>query len=359
MHDIIDQLSAHLNIFDNTALEQSKLELEQQTSTAHFWETDTAQETMKELAAVTTELEEYQQLKRIHADLQDLAPLIEQTDQQSADYQAYQAEFTSLAQQATKLLEKIKVQQYLSGPYDAFGCLFAVHAGQGGTEAMDWAQMLERMYLRYFEQKNWQFQLLSKNMGEEAGIKAVEYQILGRYAYGMLKHERGTHRLVRLSPFNADHLRQTSFALVEVLPLLSATSSQLSIPDDQLEWKFSRSSGAGGQNVNKVNTAVELRHLPTGAVVKCQEERSQVQNKERALQKLKAILAQAEEEKRVATLAQEKGAHVHASWGSQIRNYVLHPYKLVKDTRTKVESSDAEAVLDGDIEPFIQAAIRL
>lgn len=359
MHNIIQKLEEQLAQFDLKHLQTVQTQLEQQTQAPQFWDTPTAQATMKELVAVGAEIEEFHTLQRMRSDLIDLERMIDQSEPDSQEQTTYVTEFDSVSEQAETLLSKLQVTQHLSGPYDSYGCLFSIHSGQGGTEAMDWAQMLERMYTRYFDQKNWRYQLVSKSMGDEAGIKAVEYQVEGRYAYGMLKHERGAHRLVRLSPFNADNLRQTSFALVEVLPMIPASTSHTLISDDQLEWKFSRSSGAGGQNVNKVNTAVELRHLPTNTVVKCQEERSQVQNKERAMQKLQALLAQVEEDKRLAALAKEKGIHTHASWGNQIRNYVLHPYKLVKDTRTKVETSDAEAVLDGALEPFIQAAIRL
>jgi peptide chain release factor 2 len=215
------------------------------------------------------------------------------------------------------------------------------------------------MYTRYFDLKGWKNQLLSLSQGEEAGLKSVEYLVDAAYAYGYLRGEAGAHRLVRQSPFNADSLRQTSFALVEVLPLIDEGSSEIEVADSELSWNFSRAGGAGGQNVNKVNTAVELTHLPTGLVVKCREERSQVQNKQRALQKLKSLLAKQEEDRRRAELAKEKGNFVQASWGNQIRNYVLHPYHLVKDTRTGVETADTQGVLNGEIDEFIQAEIKV
>jgi peptide chain release factor 2 len=223
---------------------------------------------------------------------------------------------------------------------------------------MDWANMVRRMYLRYFERRGWKTELIEESMGEDAGIKSASYEVRGSYVYGYLKGERGTHRLVRQSPFNADNLRQTSFALVEVMPLIEAGDTQIEVKDGELEWKFSRAGGAGGQNVNKVNSAVELTHLPTGIVVKCREERSQAQNRERALSLLKGQLALLEAQKLDAEMAKVKGKHVNASWGNQIRNYVLHPYHLVKDTRSEVETADTTSVLDGDLDQFIEAEVK-
>jgi peptide chain release factor 2 len=233
-----------------------------------------------------------------------------------------------------------------------------IHAGQGGTEAMDWSEMLKRMYLRYAERQGWKTTLIEESRGEDAGIKSATFEITAPYAYGYLKHERGTHRLVRQSPFNADALRQTSFALVEVMPLIDQDNTAIEIKDAELSWHFSRAGGAGGQNVNKVNSAVELTHIPTGIIVRCREERSQAQNRARALSTLKSKLAQLEDDKFAAEMARVKGKHVHASWGNQIRNYVLHPYHLVKDTRTEIETSDTAAVLDGDLDVFVQAEVR-
>ncbi len=344
---------------DLQALENKKVELESLTLASSFWQQPQAQSIVQELAEYSNLLKEYQELNRVLRDTQDLEIATQDENQSSGDRQSFLLELEKQESLLKKLVKSLEYSQYLSGEYDRLGCLFSVHSGQGGTEAMDWADMLQRMYSRYFERKKWKYQLISETRGEEAGIKQIEYEVHAPFAYGFLKHERGTHRLVRQSPFNADSLRQTSFALVEILPLIPPTDLTIEIKDEELEWKFSRSSGAGGQNVNKVNTAVELRHLPTDIVVRCQEERSQTQNKEKALQKLKSLLAQKKEDERQQKLQIEKGLHSNASWGTQIRNYVLHPYKLVKDTRTGVETSQAEQVLDGDLDEFIDAAVRL
>lgn len=254
-------------------------------------------------------------------------------------------------------LKNIEVYLYLSGRFDKTNAFLTIHAGQGGVDAMDWAQMLARMYQRYFERKGYTYEVMDETKGEEAGIKNINFLVEGEFAYGYLKNETGTHRMVRLSPFNANNLRQTSFALVEVLPQTDEDFGTV-INEDDLEWDFYRASSHGGQNVQKVSSAVRLTHKPTGIVVTSQTERYQNQNREYALKLLKAKLLILDEKKRKDEEAKMKGEYKPASWGNQIRNYVLHPYQMVKDVRTQVETSNVDAVLDGEIDIFIDAELK-
>ncbi len=254
------------------------------------------------------------------------------------------------------LVNDLETKLYLSGPYDPNNAIVSIHSGQGGVEAMDWANMLYRMYGRFVEEQGWKLEELEYDPGEEAGIKEVSFHITGGYAYGFLKHEAGVHRLVRNSPFNANNLRQTSFALVEVIPEVSENKA-IQLKEEELEWDFFRSGGKGGQNVNKVSTAVRLKHKPTGMVVSSQRERSQEQNRDLALKLLMGKLLALREEQQLEELLTLRGKHVTPGWGNQIRSYVLSPYHLVKDLRTEYEETNTEPVLDGKLNGFIQAEL--
>lgn len=255
-------------------------------------------------------------------------------------------------------LEKRRFAAMLSGPYDADDALLAIHAGAGGTDSQDWAAMLQRMYLRWAERRGYETEILDLSEGEEAGIKSVTIAVNGKYAYGFLRSEKGVHRLVRLSPFDAAHRRHTSFALVEVLPQVAFDSPEVQIDPADIKIDTFKSSGAGGQNVQKNATAIRITHLPTGIVVTCQNERSQTQNREFAMRILRARLLEIQKAEKDEEIAVLRGEYTKAEWGSQIRSYVLHPYQMVKDHRTEHETSNTAAVLDGDLDAFMEAYLQ-
>lgn len=323
--------------------------MEIETQKTDLWDNrERAQAIMIRQADLRNEINTYEALKKQTADTLEMVEIAENSMLAELEHE-------------TKIIEveidRLELNTLLSGKYDRGNALLAIHAGAGGTDSQDWAEMLERMYLRWGERRNYQTDILDRTAGEEAGIKSVTIGVRGHLAYGYLRPEKGVHRLVRLSPFDAAHRRHTSFALVEVLPEMD-DMSEIQIPAEDVKIDVYKSSGAGGQSVQKNATAVRLTHIPTGLVVSCQNERSQMQNKENAMRVLKARLLAIKQAEQDEKISQLRGEYTKAEWGSQIRSYVLHPYQLVKDHRTDYEIGNTQTVLDGEIDGFIEAYLR-
>jgi peptide chain release factor 2 len=340
-------------VFDVAGKEKEIERLEKESAAPGFWNDQArAQMQMRRLAELRDEVTTWRELSRRVTDALDLVDLAELEGDESIT-----SELLAEVEGVEATLERLEFRLRLSGKHDRDDALLSIHAGAGGTESQDWAEMLLRMYLRWAEANGYQTAILDRTVGEEAGLKSVTTLIQGSWAYGYLKTERGVHRLVRLSPFDAAHRRHTSFALIEVMPDIE-DDIEININPDDLRIDVYRSSGAGGQHVQKNATAIRITHEPTGIVVTCQNERSQTQNREVAMRILRGRLYELERQKREEEHALLKGEHVEAGWGNQIRSYVLHPYKMVKDHRTGYEVGSAEAVLDGRLDEFIEAYLR-
>lgn len=337
-------------IFDLENKEAQLQKYQQQSENPDLWnDAVEAQRLMKKISGLKDDVDPIKSLARRAQDALELAELADESlraelepEVEAIESETSQREFSAL----------------LSGPYDRGNALLTINSGAGGTDSQDWAAMLERMYLRWAERRGYETEILDRSEGEEAGIKTVTIAVGGRYAYGYMRTEKGVHRLVRLSPFDSAHRRHTSFVQVEVLPDMDDGDLDIVISPDELRIDIYRSSSAGGQNVQKNATAVRLTHLPTGIVVSCQNERSQMQNRENAMRVLRARLLELKREEQDRHLSELRGEYVKTEWGSQIRSYVLHPYQMVKDHRTEYETGNTQAVLDGDIDGFIEAFLR-
>jgi len=338
------------SIFDLPQKISELSKLNKNIEESNFWENhDTAQKTMKRISNLQALINEWELLSKKISDSIELAKMNDESISE---------EIQDQLDEINAELDDKELKVLLSGHYDHTNAILAIHAGAGGTDSQDWAAMLERMFLRWAERRRYSTEILDRTEGEEAGIKSVTILISGDLAYGYLRPEKGVHRLVRLSPFDAAHRRHTSFALVEVLPEIE-DNSEIVLSPDEIRIEVYKSSGAGGQNVQKNMTAVRIVHIPTGIIVTCQNERSQTQNRENALKVLKSRLFEIKSEQQAETLSELRGEYKKAEWGSQIRSYVLHPYQMVKDHRTDYETSNTQSVLDGYVDEFIEAYLRM
>ncbi len=340
-----------MNLFDLAGLRDEKAQLEEQMAAPEFWnDIESANKVNQRMKVVSNKIDKYAKLMTRASDIETLIEMADEEEDESMI-----EEIASEYREFEQAVEALKLETLLKGPYDSSNAVLSLHAGAGGTEAQDWVSMLYRMYTRYCDIQGFTVKVLDLLDGEEAGIKSVTFEVDGDNAYGYLKAEKGVHRLVRISPFDSSGRRHTSFASLDVTPIFDDDTGEITIDPDDLRVDTYRSSGAGGQHVNKTSSAIRITHLPTGIVVQCQNERSQIQNRETAMRMLRGKLLELQERERMEHMAQIKGEMKKIEWGSQIRSYVFQPYTMVKDHRTGVENGNIQAVMDGAIEPFINA----
>lgn len=340
-----------MNLFDLAGLRDEKAQLEEQMAAPEFWnDIESANKVNQRMKVVSNKIDKYAKLMTRASDIETLIEMADEEEDESMI-----EEIASEYREFEQAVEALKLETLMKGPYDSSNAVLSLHAGAGGTEAQDWVSMLYRMYTRYCDIQGFTVKVLDLLDGEEAGIKSVTFEVDGDNAYGYLKAEKGVHRLVRISPFDSSGRRHTSFASLDVTPIFDDDTGEITIDPDDLRVDTYRSSGAGGQHVNKTSSAIRITHLPTGIVVQCQNERSQIQNRETAMRMLRGKLLELQERERMEHMAQIKGEMKKIEWGSQIRSYVFQPYTMVKDHRTGVENGNIQAVMDGAIEPFINA----
>ena len=354
LSDLGERVAEATRMLGVEQLEHRRAELEGAVSEPNLWDDpDRARAVTRELGKVNEDLELDAGLRTTLSDAETLHELLREEDDPTL-----RPEIEELADDLDRRLDALELRSLFAGEYDANDAVAEIHASAGGTDAQDWAEMLLRMYTRWAERRGLDIEVEEATPGQEAGLLSATFLVRGRYAYGLLSAERGTHRLVRMSPFDAQHRRQTSFASLDVVPLIEDGADQVEIDEKDLRIDTYRSSGAGGQHVNKTDSAVRITHLPTGIVVSCQNQRSQHQNKAKALEVLGAKLAERQRAEHQATLDELSGDRTDSGWGNQIRSYVLAPYQQVKDLRTDHETGNVDAVLDGDIDGFIEAELR-